>query len=298
MNLSELLNPAYLSRFNDLKLLSGIAADGFLTGLHRSLKHGHGMEFFQYRSYTQGDDLKYIDWKIFARRNQLQIKTFEEKSNTFIYLILDNSASMGYKGPESPCSKLEYAIMLSAILLNLAANQGDLTGLAVYNEQIEHWISATNKSEQLHQILIALSNVKPKGKGNHREVWEKLKRKLPGRGIVVFISDMLDAQDELPAILKFAKSARYDCLTIQLLDQSEIDLPKLSGVKFRDMETDVEIAANPHAIHNEYKNKMSDFLDQIKEGLMESGSDFLRISTHEHLGKALRYYLHLREKRN
>ena len=298
MNLSELLNPAYLNRFNDLKLSSRIAADGFLTGLHRSLKHGHGQEFFQYRSYTQGDDLKYIDWKIFARHNQLQIKTFEEKSNTFIYLILDNSASMGYKGPESHCTKLEYAIMLSAVLLNLAANQGDSTGLAVYNEEVELWISATNKTEQFHKTLIALSNVKPKGKGNHQEVWEKLKRKLPGRGIVVFISDMLDARDELPTILKFAKSARYDCLTIQLLDQSEIDLPKLSGVKFHDMETDAEVATNPNTIHKEYKDKMGGFLDKIKDELMENGSDFLRISTHEHLGKALRYYLHLREKRN
>ena len=294
--LKELLDPATFAAIQDYKLLARTIVEGFLSGLHRGLNHGQGSEFFQYRSYTPGDDVKFVDWKVYARRNQLYTKTFEEETNTSCYLVLDTSASMDYQGDKSPCNKFHYARMTIAALAYLAHRQGDSVGFAAYSEGIQEWLSPKQGSRHLDSVLQALIRLKAKGKTEHAPAWEALKGQLPGRGIIIFVSDMLEAEDTLPSLLRFANSQRFDCLAIQVLDPDEKDLPSSASLRFEDAETGRRISAFPDAIRQNFQESTEDFLSRLRRNMLASGVAFSSLTTETPLGYALGRYLHHRQK--
>ena len=297
MSSQDLLNPAHLSKIDNYALIARTATEGFLTGLHRSISHGRGTEFFQYRSYSPGEDLKYLDWKVYARRNQLQTKTYEEETNTTCYLVLDVSASMDFAGQRAACSKIRYACMVAACLAYLAARQGDSIGFLAYNENIVEWIGPRSGKGQLTSIVQALSRLEPAGRANHEKAWDTLTRSLPGRGIVVFLSDMLEAEYTLPPLLRFGQSRKYDCLAVQILDPDEMDLPYDYAARFEGCEGGDPVATYPEAIRDRYMDSMNHFLNDLNRGMADTSSDYFRLLTNDHLGLALAHYLHQREKR-
>ena len=161
---NPLLDPANLARIDDLSLLAKVVVEGNHFGLHRSRRQGHGNEFFQYRKYEPGEDLKNIDWKVFAKQNDLVSKTYEETSNTNLILILDASASMGFQGTSSPCSKFRYAQMLAACLAYLAYRQGDRIGLFGGNQENLQWLFPEAGKESFKSILSTIGSIIPSGK--------------------------------------------------------------------------------------------------------------------------------------
>jgi uncharacterized protein (DUF58 family) len=294
---NSLLDPSYLKGIEDYSLLARVVVDGAMPGIHRSLRQGRGNEFFQYRPYTRGEDMKVVDWKVFAKRDELVAKTFQEDTNFTLYLVIDTSASMGYQGKRASCSKLRYAKMLVACFAYLAQRQGDRFGLFAYSDEVQQWIRPQSGTGHLNRLLASLGSLEAKGKNDHEQAWESLACGLPGRSMVVFLSDFLEAEDTLSERLRFSLSARYECLCLQILDPDEEDLPDAEAIRFAEMEGDREISSAPPAIREKYQGDMNAFLEDLREKLASVSAEFESLRSDQDLGHALRRFLGMRNRK-
>ena len=294
---SSLLDPAHLKGIEDYSLLARVVVDGAMPGIHRSLRQGRGNEFFQYRPYERGEDMKMVDWKVFAKRDELVSKTFQEDTNFTVYLVVDASASMGYEGKRASCSKLRYAKMLAACFAYLSQRQGDRFGLFAYSDEVQQWIRPRSGSGHLNRLLVSLGSLEAKGRNDHEQAWGKFANSLPGRSMVVFISDFLEAEDTLSESLRFALSSHYECLCLQVLDPEEMDLPDAEAIRFAEMEGEREISSAPPAIREKYLNDMNAFVEDLRGKLASVSAEFETLRSDQELGHALRRFLGLRNRK-
>lgn len=241
--------------------------------------------------------MKVVDWKVFAKRDELVSKTFQEDTNFTLYLVIDASASMGYQGKRASCSKLRYAQMLAACFAYLAQRQGDRFGLFAYSDEIQQWVRPQSGSGHLNRLLTSLGSLKAKGENDHEKAWERLASGLPGRSMVVFLSDFLEAEDTLSERLRFSLSARYECLCLQILDPDEEDLPDAEAIRFAEMEGDREISSAPPAIREKYKGDMNEFMEDLRAKLASVSAELESLRTDQDLGHALRRFLGLRNRK-
>ena len=293
----SLLDPAHLNRIEDCSLLARVVVDGAMPGVHRSLRQGRGSEFYQYRPYTRGEDLKLVDWKVFAKRDELVSKTFQESTNFTVCLVIDVSASMGYEGKRASCTKLRYASMLAACFSYLAHRQGDRLGLFAYSNDVEEWIRPRAGSGQLNRIYSALHGLQAQGVNAHDFGWDRMISGLPGRAMVVFLSDFLEAEDNLAEKLRFSLSSRYESLCLQVLDPDEIDLPDADALRFAELEGDREVSSSPPAIRERYKSDMTGFVENLDDNLSAVSAELETLTTNQDLGYALRRFLGMRNRK-
>ena len=293
---TELLDPAHLSRIEDFSLLAKVVVDGAMPGIHRSLRQGRGTEFFQYRPYDPGEDLKVVDWKVYAKREELVAKTFQEDTNFNLFLVLDTSASMGYQGEVSSCTKLHYASMLAACFAYLAYRQGDRVGLFAYGQEVEQWVRPKSGHAHFGRIVNALSRLQAGGVNKHEAMWDQLVGNMPGRSTVVFLSDFLEAENILPERLRFALSSRYEALCLQVLDREEEKLPSGDALRFVEMEGTREVSTSPEVIRDEFSNRMNEFKDTLERNLSSVSAEFESLYTDQDLGHALRRFLGVRNR--
>ena len=295
LSLVELLSPATLSRIENYALMAKVAVEGYLSGLHRSLSHGQGSEFLQYRSYVPGDDLKDVDWKVYSRSDRFYTKVYQEETNMNCYLVLDASASMDYRGERAPCTKWSYATMVAACLAYLASRQGDNVGLCLYNDDLVEMIEARRQQGQLQRILNALARHRPRGSARHDYSWNYLASHFRSRGMVVCLSDFLEAEETLPPILKRLRFARHDPVAIQVLDPDERDLPFDHATEFIDPEAGRRILTNPARVREHYIERMNEFQETLSVLLTRSQVEFLPLISSDSLARSLSAYLHKRE---
>ena len=293
---TELLDPAHLSRIEDFSLLAKVVVDGAMPGIHRSLRQGRGTEFFQYRPYDPGEDLKVVDWKVYAKREELVAKTFQEDTNFNLFLVLDTSASMGYQGEASSCTKLHYASMLAACFAYLAYRQGDRVGLFAYGQEVQQWIRPKSGHAHFGRVVNALAQLQAGGVNKHEAMWDQLVGNMPGRSTVVFLSDFLEAEDILPERLRFALSSRYEALCLQVLDREEEKLPSGDALRFVEMEGTREVSTSPEVIRDEFSSRMNEFKDTLERNLSSVSAEFESLYTDQDLGHALRRFLGVRNR--
>lgn len=292
---AELLSPATLARIDNYSLLAKTAVEGFLSGLHRSLSHGTGGEFLQYRNYTPGDDLKYVDWKVYSRQNKFHTKVFREETNMNLSLVLDASASLDYQGSRAPCGKWRYASMVAASLAYMASRQGDNVGLFLYNKGVVQALDPSRSAGQLQRIFGSLTRQQPAHTADHARAWNYLTGHFRSRGLVVFLSDFLDGGDTLPPLLKRLRYAHHDCLAIQVLDPDELDLPFHHSTEFIDAEGTGRIDTYPASVRADYIRSMNDFLALLSQSMKRSQVEFLRLTTSDSLANSLATYLNKRD---
>ncbi len=292
----KLLDPAYLTRIAPFSLMAKSAVEGYLSGLHRSIFHGFGSEFLQYRHYTPGEDLKYVDWKLFARSEKLYTKVFQEETNMNVYLVLDASASMDYAGEDAVCSKLRYAAMVAACLAYLANRQGDNVSLLVYRDEAVSFLPPEHRTQQLNRVLVELARVQPGGEADHASAFAVLESRIRNRGLVVLLSDMLESESILPRRMGRLRLLHCDCIGVQILDPDEIALPRRPTARFEALEGSGEVLTSPSAVAEQYDAQMGTFLNTLRRNFFQAHVDCLQLATREHLGHALAAYLHHREK--
>lgn len=293
---AKLLDPAYLSSISNYALMARVAVEGYLSGLHRSRLQGFGSEFLQYRAYTPGEDPRMIDWKAYARRNRLQTKIFQEETNMTCTIVLDCSASMEYRGSRAGCSKFDYARMVAAALAYLALRQGDQVGLTLYNSTIVNAIAPGQRANRLASIFHALSRARPAAHGDHERVIEYTGHHVRGRGLVVFISDMLDAEDSLPQLLARIRIRHFDTVALQVLDPDELDFPQDEAARFVDLESGQECVTSPRAVADTYNQSMREGQARLRRGFIDSRIDHTIFTTDSSLGRVLSAYLHRRSQ--
>src|SRR5690242_10215766 len=193
---TRFLDPALLARLGSMELKARTVVEGFLSGLHRSPYRGFSVEFAEYRQYMPGDDLSTLDWKVYARSDRHYVKKFEEETNLDCHVLLDVSASMGYRG-KAPMSKLEYGSVLAASLAFLMHRQRDATGLIAFDDRITFRLPAGARRGHLHALLLALEQMQPGSQSNLARPLGQLAEALVKRSLVVLISDLLDDADSI-----------------------------------------------------------------------------------------------------
>ena len=291
----ELLDPVHLSRIENYLLMAKAAVEGFLSGMHRSVFHGFGTEFLQYRNYVPGEDLKYLDWKVYAKRDQLVTKVYQEETSMNVYFVVDASASHDYRGERAACTKLRYACMIAASLAYLASRQGDNIALFAYQDSIVEAVEPGHRSGQLLRFLQALSRLRPAGGADHDGLLQSITHHMRNRGLVIYLSDMLEAEESLPRQLRSLRFRHCDCLAIQVLDPDERDLPHTYPVRYVDSETKADVTTFADTVRAQYRASMDSFQDGLKSSFRHAQVEYLSLLTTDHLGHALGKYLNKRE---
>ncbi|MCX5659507.1 MAG: DUF58 domain-containing protein [Planctomycetota bacterium] len=291
---TQYLDPAVLTRVGLTPMLAKLIVEGFLNGLHKSPFHGFSVEFADHREYVPGDDLKFIDWHLYARTDHYYIKRFEEETNLRCFIVLDRSASMGYG--TGALTKWDYACFLGATLGYMMLKQQDAVGLALFGAKPGLLIPARCRSTHLRQMMQAMVNSEPTGTTDVTASLRAIARNLKRRGLVVVISDLIDDPDATLKALRLLRSHRHDVLVFHVQDAAELDFGFQGATLFRDMETGQELEIDPDDVRDHYLEKMNELTEFYRKGLTEVGIDYQLINTREPYDTALSAYLHRRFK--
>ena len=288
------ISPATLARLGSLELKARTIVEGFLTGLHRSPFKGFSVEFAEYRQYFPGDDLASLDWKVYARSDRHFIKKYEEETNLDCHLLLDVSASMGYRSAE--VTKLQYGSWLAAALAYLMSRQRDAVGLIAFDDEIIQMLPPSARTGQLTSVLITLDRLELGSQTNVAKPLNDLAEAVKKRGLVVLISDLLDDPTRVIDGLKHFRYRGTEVIVFQILDPAELRFPFERAARFRDTETRDEVLAVPGAVREQYLQAISDLQDRYRQELRLAGVDYVMLDTSVPLETALMSYLLTRRK--
>jgi len=290
------LDPAVIARLGTMELKARTVVEGFLSGLHRSPYKGFSVEFAEYRQYLPGDDLSTLDWKVYARTDRHYVKKFEEETNVECHLLVDVSASMGYRGA-APMSKLEYGLVLAGSLAFLMNRQRDATGLIAFDDRVAFRMPAGARPGHLHALLLALERLVPGSRSALGRPLHQLAEALTRRSLVVLISDLLDEPEPTIKGLRHLRSRGSDVVVFQVLDPNELTFPFRGASRFKDLENAEEVTADPSAIRTAYLRELAGMTLKYDRELRGHGIDYVQLDTSQPLDFALLAYLAARSKR-
>ena len=292
--MDRFLNPAVLSGISGLDLIAKTVVDGFVAGLHRSPDFGFSQEFAEYRAYSPGDDLRHVDWNVFARTERAYLKRYRGETNTLLTVLLDASSSMNYKS--GSVTKMDYARFLAASLFYLTIqNQRDAAGLIVFDDEVRTYIRASTRQGQLYRLLSGLENAEPKARTDYAKPMMHFQNFLRKRGMVVIISDFYESPEVVVRTIEPLRYHGNEVVLFHILDPQEIH-PNLSEpMTLIDMETQEALEVTPEYGHTEYVAKMNAHLSSLRDRTRAAGMDYFLLSTDRPLDGALREYLTLRQ---
>lgn len=292
--MQRFLDPAVLAGISSLELIARTVVDGFVSGLHRSPDFGFSQEFAEYRAYVEGDDLRHVDWNLFARTERCYLKRYEGETNSQLTILLDASNSMQY-GSRSPI-KADYARYIAASLFYLAIhNQRDAAGVIVFDDDVRDFVPPSTRTGQLTRLLSTLDRAEPRARTNIFKPLRHLQALLHRRGIVVIISDLYENPATLVQAFEQLRFAGNDVVLFHILDPNELR-PSLSGPAILvDLETQEKIEVIPEYVATTYRDKIQTHIAHLRELAQGAGLEYRLIPTDEPLDKMLREYLALRK---
>ena len=256
-----------------------------MAGLHRSPYHGFSVEFTDYRQYTPGDDPRYLDWKLFARRDRFYIKRFEDETNLRCYLLVDLSKSMDFGSLQY--TKAEYARTLAATFAYFLNRQRDAVGLLTFGDEIQESVPPRFRSGHLRRLMMALEHSTTGKSTDLAKPLEKIAQTVSKRGMVVLISDLLAPTELLARNLGYLRSQGHDVVILRTLDPSEISFDFQDASMFQDMETGRQIYVDPQTVAREYQKRFEQHRSEINQTCNQLGVDFFSVATDQPLEVAL-----------
>lgn len=295
MSRPHVVAPSELSALRDLELVTRKTVEGLRHGLHRSVFHGYNAEFSQYRHYHPGDDLKYVDWKAFARTDRLYSRQFRETTNLAALFVIDISRSMDY--PAGRNSKFDLARSTAAILTALVIDQGDASGLLAVADPgggagtaSTHYVAPRSGRHHLRVQLAALARLAPGGTESVAPALRQVPNLLRRRGLVVILSDFYEEEVVLTEVRRLARMG-HDVVIVHVIAREELTLPHGGVAEFVDLESGRTLLASPDAIAAGYRAAFEAFQSRVRQTIEREGLDYLRLVTHEPLERALRRFL-------
>src|SRR5713226_5737405 len=258
----SLIHPQALMAIKNLELRAKVVVEGFWNGLHRSPYHGFSVEFTEYRQYSPGDDLRYLDWRLYARSDRYYLKKFEDETNLRCHLLVDNSRSMGYGS--LAWNKAQYANTLAATLAYFLSLQGDAVGLLTFDEQIRDYLPARHRAGHLRHLMLALETP---GGGAATDLTAPLKRIVQivnKRGLMVLISDLLAPIQTLEKNLASLVACGHEVIIFNVLDPAELAFSFDKASLFHDMESGRDLYIDPHMARKEYVKRLESHLNQVE----------------------------------
>lgn len=290
---AKYLRPEVLRRISRLELRARAVVEGFFSGLHQSPYRGFSVEFAEHREYSPGDDLRHIDWRVFAKSDRFYVKQYEEETNLRSHIVLDCSGSMAY--PEHPgdgrMTKWDYASTVAACLAFVQAQQQDAIGLILFDEEIRRQLPAAAKTRQLGNIIEVIENNAPGNKTLVKALFRYLADYIQRRAMVIIISDFLTNVDDVLAGLQRLRHQRHEVLALHVLDHDEIEFPFVDQTLFEGMETDREMVADPQALRRSYLEQVRGFIHRLRSFCANHGVDYTLLSTTDALDVALATFL-------
>jgi len=289
---ARFVDPKVLSRIKDLSLLARNVVDGFINGLHRAPYFGASIDFAEHRGYVAGDDIRRVDWKLYARTDRYYVKQYEADTNANFVVLLDVSKSMGFASDE--VSKLQYASYLAASLAYLSHRQRDRVGIISFDQDVVAQVPASAK--HFNVLLHTLDRAKAERPGRLIPMLERLAEHFKRRSIVALISDLYENPDDLMEALKPYRSLGNDLVVFHILDQAEITFPYGEPSRFEDLESGEEVPVVPEVFAEQYRTMMKEHIAALSAKCAESRIDYLQLTTSQPLDEALFYYLGNRER--
>ncbi len=285
------LDPVALSRVKNLSLAAKQVVEGFFAGLHKSPHKGFSIEFAEHREYTPGMDPRHVDWRVLGRRDKLYVKQYEEETSLRCYLVVDKSASMGYKSDGAAMSKLEYASFVAATLAYLTAFQHDAAGLVTFDDRVRDQVPARQGHGHLRVMMEKLEQTQAGAETSLSKVFHELAETLKRRALVVILSDLFDDPAELVGALKHFRHKKHEVIVFQVLDPAEVTFPFEDVTRIEDMETHREITSDPRAFRKAYLDELNKFLDAVRGGCRAANIDYTAARTDQRFDQFLGSFL-------
>jgi uncharacterized protein (DUF58 family) len=291
---TRFIDPAVLTRISSLELVARTVVEGFVAGLHRSPHLGFSVNFAEYRPYRPGDDIRKIDWKVFARLDRFFVKEFEGETNTSIHLLLDCSRSMAYRN--RGIRKLEYGQFLAASLGYFAFKQRDGVGFVAYDDQVKDFVPARGSMGHLNTVLHAIERTSPANRTEFLKPLADVAERLRRRGIVVVVSDLYDEPTRVMDGLRRLSCRGNDVIVFHLLYPVELDFDFAGSAQFVDMETGAEMHVVPEILKPEYRRIVREQTTYYERECQKERIDYALLDTGAPLDHALFTYLLRRER--
>jgi uncharacterized protein (DUF58 family) len=294
--LQRFLDPSVLAGISGLELVARTVVDGFVSGLHRSPDYGFSQEFAEYRAYSEGDDLRHIDWNVYARTERAYLKRYRGETNTLVTMLLDASASMGFGS--RGVKKIDYARYLCASISYLAIQQQrDGAGVLVFDDEIRQFIRPSTRQGQLARLLHALESAEPRARTDFAKPFFHFQSFLRRRGIVVVVSDFYEKPETVIRTVEPLRFRGSELLLFHVLDPQEL-APKFDRpLLLEDMETGASLDVSPIYAATEYSARIEAHVAALRDKAKAAGIDYFLLDTSRPLDEALREYLSLRQGR-
>ena len=292
---NRFLDPAVLAEIAGLDLIAKTVVDGFIAGLHRSPDFGFSQEFAEYRAYTPGDDLRHVDWNVFARTEKAYLKRYRGETNTSVMVLLDASASMGFRS--GAVRKFDYSKFLASALVYLAHLQRDSAGLIVFHDDVADFIRPSGRQGQLMRLLHAIDNAQLGKRTDFRRPFFELGQFLKRRGIAILISDFFENPDTIVRTVEPLRFRGSELILFHVLDPEEIEPQLGEAALLLDMETDEALEASPDYARTEYREKIAAHIQDLRSKAQAAGIEYFLLRTDRPLDEALREYFTIRQGR-
>jgi uncharacterized protein (DUF58 family) len=291
------LDPNVLTAISGLELIAKTVVDGFVAGLHRSPDFGFSQEFAEYRAYTPGDDLRHVDWNVFARTERTYLKRYRGETNSQLTVLLDASQSMQYAS--HAISKMDYARYIAASLFYLAIHsQRDAAGLIVFDDEVRDYVRPSTRQGQLARLLAGLERAEPRARTDYSKPMVHFREFLKRRGLVLIVSDFFEAPERIVRTIEPLRFHGNEVVLFHVLDPQEIAPGFRDASVLVDLETGQQMEVTPDYARREYRDKMNAHLADLRSRSRGAGLDYFLLSTDRPLDAALREYLTIRHKRN
>jgi len=284
-----------IKRISRLDLRAKHVVEGFLTGMHRSPFFGQSIEFRQHRQYAPGDDLRHVDWKVWARQDRLTIKQYDEDTNMRVNLLVDVSNSMKYGS--GVFTKFEYAATIATSLAWLVLKQQDSVGCLTFDDAVRSRTKNSSQRIQLNNIAQTLESATPNNKTDLRSIFADAAETFPRRGVMIVVSDLFGDLEATLQGLRMLRQRGHEVMVFHVLDADELEFPFSGTSRFADLESDTKLNCNPKALRDGYLEALNEFLDEVRRGCARSSIDYALTSTNEPIDATLAQFLSRRMAR-
>jgi uncharacterized protein (DUF58 family) len=291
------LDPKVLAKISGLELRARLIVEGFFTGMHHSPLHGISVEFADHRPYTQGDDLRHIDWKVFGKTDKYYIKQYEQETNLNLMLVVDSSESMNYRSNDSTMSKYEYATAIAAAVAYLTLQQQDSVGLTLFDEHLTQFVRPSNNAQHWKTLVKEMATQTGRAKTSMKRVLQELAERLSRRVLIVLISDLFDDAETILKGFKQLRYGRHELIVFNVWDRAELTLPFKGPTLFDGLEFSGRLLTDPRSLRARYLDEVTGFQRRLRTGCGLLQADFSVFDTSTRLDVALSGYLATRSAR-
>jgi uncharacterized protein (DUF58 family) len=296
MSTEKYLRPEVIRQVSRLDLRAKFIVEGFLQGLHASPFQGFSVEFSEHRKYVPGDDLKDLDWNVFAKTDKYYLKKFHAETNVTGYLVMDLSASMAYTYRQE-LTKFEYGICLAAALGYLMIHQQDPVGLVTFDTKIQAALPPKSKRTQLGTILAILANLKPAGQTDVAGCLHQLAAMIRHKSLIMLFSDLLTDPEPVLQSLHHLRHRGNEIILFHILDEAETHFPFDGIIEFEDVEGPQKLTVDAQHMRSDYLQSLGEFQNYYREECAKANIDYVAMDTSVSFDKALMEYLLQRQRR-